>query len=104
MKIFNGKKESEKILAQLKRKIKTPKKVSKKIEDFKDYDDIRVVVYSQVKKTGIKKTPDIKEIGLCGSLGDKLKFVQDNFHKEILTREQAELLPVVGSFSKDFGF
>lgn len=27
----------------------------------------------------------------------------DNFHKEILTKEQVELLPVVGSFSKDFG-
>jgi len=27
----------------------------------------------------------------------------DKFHKEILTKEQVELLPVVGSFSKDFG-
>lgn len=27
----------------------------------------------------------------------------DNFHKEILTKEQVELLPVVGSFSKSFG-
>jgi len=72
---------------ELKRKIKTAKKVSKKIEDFKDYDDLRVIVYSQVKKTGIKKTPDIKEIGLSGSLGDKLKFVQDNFHKEISVKD-----------------
>ena len=27
----------------------------------------------------------------------------DNFHKEILTKEQLELLPVVGCFLKDFG-
>ena len=27
----------------------------------------------------------------------------DNFHKEILTKEQLELLPVVGGFLKDFG-
>ena len=27
----------------------------------------------------------------------------DNFHKEILTKEQEELLPVVGNFSKEFG-
>jgi len=74
---------------ELKRKIKLPKKAGKKIEDFKsgDYDDIRVVVYSQVKKTGIKKTPDIKEIAISGSLGDKLKFVHDNLHKEISIKE-----------------
>ncbi|MBS3079248.1 50S ribosomal protein L3 [Candidatus Pacearchaeota archaeon] len=82
-----GESMNQNVEKELKRKIKTPKKVSKKIEDFKDYDDIRVVVYSQVKKTGIKKTPDIKEIGLSGSLGDKLKFVQDNFHKEISIKE-----------------
>jgi len=34
---------------------------SRKIDDFKDYEDIRVLVYSQVKKTNIKKTPDIAE-------------------------------------------
>jgi len=72
---------------ELKRKIKTPKKTLSKIEDFKDYDDIRVIVYSQVKKTGVKKTPDVKEIGLCGSLGDKLKFVSDNLNKEISIKE-----------------
>ena len=72
---------------ELKRKIKTPKKTLKKIEDFKDYDDIRVMVYSQVKKTGVKKTPDVKEIGISGSLGDKLKFVHDNINKEISIKE-----------------
>jgi len=74
---------------ELKRKIKIPKKANKKIEDFKaeSYDDIRVVVYSQVKKTSIKKTPDVKEIGLSGSLGDKLKFVNENMNKEISIKE-----------------
>jgi large subunit ribosomal protein L3 len=72
---------------ELNKKIKLPKKISKKIEDFKDYDDIRVVVYSQVKKTSVKKTPDIKEIGLGGNLGDKLKFVSDNMNKEISLKD-----------------
>lgn len=74
---------------ELKRKVKFAKKSLKKIEDFKDgeFDDIRVIVYSQVKKTNIKKTPDVKEMGLSGSLGDKLKFVNDNLNKEISVKD-----------------
>ena len=34
---------------ELVRKIKIPKKISKKIEDYKDYDDIRIVVYTDLK-------------------------------------------------------
>ena len=85
--IVMGEVINQNVEKELKRKIKTAKKVSKKIEDFKDYDDIRVIVYSQVKKTGIKKTPDIKEMGLSGSLGDKLKFAQENFHKDISVKD-----------------
>jgi large subunit ribosomal protein L3 len=68
---------------ELKRKIKLPKKYSKKIDDIKDYDDIRVIVYSAVKNTGIKKSPDISEIALGGSLEDKLNFVKEYLNKEI---------------------
>ena len=68
---------------ELKRKLKFPK-AHKKLEDVKEgYDDIRVIVYSQVKKTEIKKTPDLIEVGLSGSIEDKLKFVRENLHKEI---------------------
>jgi len=74
---------------EMKKKIKLPKKTNKKIEDYKegDYDDIRVIVYSQVKKTGIKKTPDISEIGLTGSLSEKLEYVKANLGKEISIKE-----------------
>ena len=70
---------------ELKRKIKLPKKETKKLEDFKDgdFDDIRVVIYTQAKKTGIKKTPDIHEIGLSGTKDEKLNFVKSNLAKEI---------------------
>ena len=69
---------------ELKKKIKLPKnKPSKKIEDIKDYDDVRVIVYSLAKQTSVKKTPDIVEIGLGGSLDEKTKFIQENFGKEI---------------------
>ena len=93
MKIFsvrfykNGQVVSE-VLAEglekdLKRKVKMPKKQSKKIDDVKDYDDMRVIVYSQVRKTGLKKTPDIIEVGLVGSVEQKLSFVKEHLHKEI---------------------
>jgi len=71
---------------ELKKKLKVPKQAEtkKKIEDVKgEYDDVRVVIYSQVKKTGIKKTPDISEIGLSGSLSEKLEFVKNNLKQEI---------------------
>jgi len=35
------------------------------------------------KKTGVKKAPDIEEIGLSGDLDKKINFVKDNFSKEI---------------------
>ena len=72
---------------ELKRKIKMPKKVNKKLEDFSDFDDVRVVAYSQVKKTGIKKSPDILEIGLSGTAGEKLDWVKNNLSKEISIKD-----------------
>ena len=62
-----------------------PKKESKKFEDIKEgsYDDIKVLVYSQVKKTNIKKTPDMHEIGLSGELHQKLDLAKNIFSKDI---------------------
>lgn len=60
-----------------------------KIEDLdkKEFDDLRVIVYSIVKKTGIKKTPDVAEIGLGGSLEEKINFLKEKWNKEILASE-----------------
>ena len=57
--------------------IKLPKAKKGKIDDVKSgsYDDIRVIAYSEVKKTNVKKTPDIIEIGLSGSLDEKINYV-----------------------------
>ena len=69
--------------------IKLPKAKKGKIEDVKpdSYDDIRIIAYSEVKKTNIKKTPDIIEIGLSGSLDEKLNYVKDKLNKEISISE-----------------
>ncbi len=100
MKIFsvrfykNGKVMSEILVEgldkELKRKVKFPKKKGKNIEEITDYEDIRIIVYSQVKKTGLKKTPDMVEIGLKGSVEEKLNFVKENSKKEISVTDVLE--------------
>jgi len=82
---------------ELKKKVKLPKgKASPeskdsgidKFGDFKkDYDNVRIVVYSQVKKTNIKKKPDLVEVGLNGSVEEKLSFVKDNLAREISVKD-----------------
>jgi large subunit ribosomal protein L3 len=83
---------TEKIEKEMKKKIKIPKKQSNKLENIKleEYDDIRIICYSQVKKTNIKKTPDISEIGLNGSLEEKFNFAKENMNKEILVAQVFE--------------
>ncbi len=79
---------------ELKRVVKIPKekKESKKIDDFKEKaDNVRVIVYSQVKKTNIKKRPNISEIGLSGNFEDKLNFIKENLNKEISIKEVLNL-------------
>ena len=68
---------------EMKKKVKLPKKAIKKMEEIKEYDDISIIAYSQVKKTNLKKTPDMVEIGLQGSIEEKLNFVKENLAKEI---------------------
>jgi large subunit ribosomal protein L3 len=79
---------NENLDKELKKKLKLPKKVGKKIADFEnDADDVKVIVYSQVKKTGIKKKPDVSEIGLGGTLSEQLEFIKLNSAKEISIKD-----------------
>lgn len=72
---------------ELKKRLKLPKRKGKNLDEVKDYDDIRVLGYSVVKQTGVKKTPDIVEIGLTGNLQSKLEFVKDKIGKEIFVSD-----------------
>ncbi len=67
---------------ELIRKIKMPKNITKKIDDYKDYDNVRIVAYTDLKDF-IKKTPDLIEINLGGSLDDKINFVKEHLDKNI---------------------
>jgi len=99
---------SENLDKELKRKVKFSKKKAKKIEDIKseEYDNVRIIGYSVVKKTNIKKTPDLNEIGLAGSVEDKIKFIKENLGKEISVLdafEQNQLIDLRG-LTKGHGF
>jgi large subunit ribosomal protein L3 len=87
VRFYNNGKVAKEVLAEnldkeLKRKIKLPKQ-NKKAELEGEYEDVRIICYSVVKKTNIKKTPDLSEIGLEGSYEDKINFVKENLGKEI---------------------
>jgi len=68
---------------ELKRKVKIPKKERGENKFEEDCEDIRLICYSVVKNTGIKKKPDLIEIGLTGNVDEKIKFIKDNLGKEI---------------------
>ncbi len=69
---------------ELKRVVKTPKQ-PKTLDsvDISKYDDLRIIAYSVVKKTGIKKSPDIAEIAIAGTLQEKFDLVKNLMGKEI---------------------
>lgn len=96
VRFYKDSKVTKEILAEsldkeLKKKIKIPKtKKNIDLEKEKDFDDVRVIVYSQVKKTKIKKTPDLSEIGISGNIEEKIKFIKDNLNKEISVSDVLE--------------
>ncbi len=54
----------------------------------KDFDDIRIIVYSLPSQTNIKKTPDLIELGIEAK--DKLAFVKSLVGKEITVKDFAK--------------
>ncbi len=69
---------------ELKRIVKVPKQ-PKTLDsvDISKYDDLRVIAYSITKKTGIKKSPDMAEIAVAGTLQEKFELVKNFVGKEI---------------------
>jgi len=95
MKIFsvrfykNGKVMKDVVVSNepiLKRIVKVPKEI-KPLESQapKEFDDIRLVVYSIVKSSGIKKTPDIIEFAIHAP--NKLEFAKSMISREITIKD-----------------
>jgi len=96
---------SKKIDKELKRKINPSKKTT---EEPKDFDELRVLAYTQPKLTGIgKKKPDLIEIGISGDdLNKKLSYAKELLEKEIKIAnifKEGQLLDI-HSITKGKGF
>ena len=95
---------------ELKRKIKLPKEKSKDINEIEknlgQYTNIRTIIYTQVKKTGKKKAPDILEIGLGGTMKEKFDFAKNNLGKEIVFKENFSSNQLIDTraVTRGFGF
>jgi len=58
------------------------------LKDDIEFDDVRVVMYSNTGNTGIgKKKVDLIEIGISGDKDAKLAFIKENLNKEISVNE-----------------
>lgn len=74
----------------LKKILKVPKQV-KKIDDFKqEFDDVRILAYTDLSGGFFKKTPDLIELGLSGSEQDKINFVKERLNKAISISDLVE--------------
>lgn len=70
---------------ELKRIVKVPKQLKNFDSEIpKEYDDVRVIIYTLAKATAFKKTPDIIEVAIGGkSAVDKMNFAKGLIGKEI---------------------
>jgi large subunit ribosomal protein L3 len=93
---------AEKLDKDLGKKIALPKKPKKKISDIKpeDFTEVRLLVFTQPKLTGIgKKKPELFELAVGGSKEDQLKFAQERLGKELYVKDilsQGALLDIRG--------
>lgn len=81
---------------ELKRAIKLPKE-AKNIDDInvEEFDDVRVIAYSMVKTAGLKTKPDMTEMGLSGSMEEKINYIKENIGKEISVTDLFEVNEIV---------
>jgi len=72
---------ADKLDKELSKKLNVPK--SKEIKDA-DFDDLRLIVYTQPKLTSLgKKKPELFELGVAGSKEEKLAFAKEKLGKDI---------------------
>jgi len=83
----------------LKRKLNVPKSQKNSLEEISknlsNYTNIRILVYTDVIKTNLKKTPDVLELGIKGNIEEKLNFVKNFVGKEIALNDVFEKTDIV---------
>ncbi|MBI4152942.1 50S ribosomal protein L3, partial [Candidatus Woesearchaeota archaeon] len=65
-----------------------PKKAQRKMEEINEFDDLRVLVHTQPRQTGIgTKKPKLVEIAIGGNKEEKMKYAVEKLGKEITIEE-----------------
>jgi len=84
---------------------KTASADADKVGNEADFDDVRVIMYSGVKKTCVDKNKaDMIEVGVSGNKDEKLAFIKENIGKEISVGDVfSEGLVDVRGVTKGFG-
>jgi len=108
VRFYKGGKVMKDVVVSNDKVLKKSVKVSKKVGEIKDdieFDDVRVILFSGVKNTCVDKNKaDMAEIGLSGSVDEKLAFVKERIGKDILVGEVfSEGLVDVRAVTKGFG-
>lgn len=67
----------------LSRTIPIPKNIKKKVEDYKDVSDVRLLVHTQPHLIGLKKKPEVFEMGIGGKPNEQLAYAKEMLGKEI---------------------
>ncbi len=95
----------------LNKRLKLPKKDAAAELDklnFEEYDDVRVLVYTQPQLTATgQKKPEVIELGVGGSsVEDKVKYVKENIGKDVVVESvfQEGDLTDIKSITKGKGF
>lgn len=84
----------------MKRKIYQPKKVKSTFEKIPDYDEMRLIVYTQPSLTVIgKKKPDVFELVVSGSKDEQLAYAKNHLGKEIKLSDVFKAGEVIDTFS-----
>lgn len=80
---------NQKLNKELKRKLVIPKKAKHDINkiNISEYDDLKLVVYTQPRIAELKKKPEVFQLALGGSLEQKFNYAKENMEKEIKIKD-----------------
>jgi large subunit ribosomal protein L3 len=79
---------SQNLDKELNRLFTLPKNIKNSPDAVNEFDDIRILIYTQPKNTGIgAKKPKLVEMALGGNKEDKLNYAKEKLGKEILIEE-----------------
>ena len=72
----------------LSRLLPLSKKPAKTLQDIKEFDDLKILVHTQPRQTGIgTKKPKLVEIAIGGNKDEKMKYAVEKLGKEITVEE-----------------